>query len=135
MAGLILNNRPLPGGVLIVVSGEVDATNAGQLETYIIDHCRPGEHVVLDLSAMTFMDSHGLLALLHTHDFTHRHGADLHLAAVHPMPLRVLELAGIHWALNIHPDVRQASAAISASRHHGPSRRGRCEPDRQPGSG
>ncbi|MEO3873716.1 STAS domain-containing protein [Nonomuraea sp. B12E4] len=135
MTGLILGNRSVPGGVLIVVNGEVDATNAEQLESYISDKCRPGEHVVLDLSATTFMDSHGLLVLLHTHTFTRRHGAQVHLAAVHSMPLRLLELTGLHWAFDIHPDVEQAIAAVSASQDHQPSGRGTCEPDRRTGYG
>ncbi|SDJ42956.1 STAS domain-containing protein [Nonomuraea jiangxiensis] len=124
MMGLVLDAWRLLDVVLVAVEGEVDATNAEQLESFLQARCRPGEHVVLYLGAMTFLDCRGLAVLLRTEAFTRRHGAQLHLAAVQEVPLRVLELASVHCALNIHADVQQAIDAISAPQDRRPSERG-----------
>ncbi|MEO3873717.1 STAS domain-containing protein [Nonomuraea sp. B12E4] len=124
MVRLVLDAWYLLGGVLVAVEGEVDATNAEQLEAFLQARCRPGVHVVLDLGAMTFMDCRGLAVLLRMDAFTRRHGAQLHLAAVQEVPLRVMELTSVHCALNIHPNVEQAIDAVSAVQDHWPSGRG-----------
>lgn len=133
MVGLILEARPLSGGVLIIVRGEVDATNAHQFETYIMDNCHPGDHVLLDLGAMPFMDCAGLMVLLRLHDYTQRHDAQLHLASVQRTPMRLLELTCVHWALAIHRQVEQAIAAVAGSRDQLPSDHDGPEPDLQSG--
>ena len=39
----------------------------GQLETFALSATRPGDHVVLDLTDVSFLDCSGLRALLRVH--------------------------------------------------------------------
>ncbi|MEV5896190.1 STAS domain-containing protein [Nonomuraea fuscirosea] len=103
--------RSLAAGALIVVSGELDATNVGQLESFISRERRRGRPLILDLAELTFMDSMGLQALLLVHADIRREGGTLHLAAVQDLPARILQLTGVWDALNIHADVTEAAAA------------------------
>ncbi|MFB4263335.1 STAS domain-containing protein [Nonomuraea sp. GTA35] len=117
MSPLSLSCRHLPGGVLIAVAGELDSTNADQLESYAERHRRPGPGMVLDLTGLTFMDSRGLHVLLRLNAAVREQGGLLRLAAVHDVPARVLQITGVWLALHIHPDAQHAADAMRE--HHG----------------
>ncbi|MEU8360175.1 STAS domain-containing protein [Nonomuraea sp. NPDC048882] len=103
----------LAAGALIVVSGELDAANVGQLESFISRERRRGRPLIPDLAELTFMDSIGLqVLLLLVHADIRREGGTLHLAAVQDLPARILQLTGVWHALNIHADVTEAAAAV-----------------------
>jgi stage II sporulation protein AA (anti-sigma F factor antagonist) len=105
---LTLERKRLDGGVLISVIGEVDMTNAGRLESYVARQMSPGEPVVLDLGLLTFMDSNGLRALENLHAALREGGTALHLAGVHGISARLLQVTGVWPLLNIHPSVAEA---------------------------
>jgi anti-anti-sigma factor len=115
MSPLTLRCRRLTTGVLISVSGEVDFTNADDWESYIERTRRPGQPVVLDLGGLTFMDSTGLHVLLRLHASVRRQGTALHLAAVHDVPARILQITGVWEALNVHDSVTHATAVLSGA--------------------
>jgi anti-anti-sigma factor len=48
------------GGRLLTVRGEIDTSNAAQLQRDIIAEVRPGRLTVLDLGAVTYIDSPGV---------------------------------------------------------------------------
>jgi anti-sigma B factor antagonist len=48
----------------VALSGELDLGTTGRLERCLAELCGRGEPVLLDLRALTFMDSTGLCALL-----------------------------------------------------------------------
>jgi anti-anti-sigma factor len=118
MSPLSLSCRHLPGGVLITVAGELDSTNADQLESYAERHRRPGPGMVLDLAGLTFMDSRGLHVLLRLHGAVRTQQARLSLAAVHDWPARLLQITGIWDALDIHPGVEEAIQAAEDEQAH-----------------
>ncbi|GLW07132.1 hypothetical protein Misp01_22620 [Microtetraspora sp. NBRC 13810] len=103
MEHLSVSSWRLPIGiVLIALSGQLDATVTGGLEEFVVQARQdPGDHLVFDLAELSFMDSAGLRVLLNAHAFARRHGGRVHLAAVQPMPARVLQLthAGDHLAV------------------------------------
>ncbi|MGN9842519.1 STAS domain-containing protein [Nonomuraea sp. H19] len=115
-----LDSQRLVAGVLIIVTGEVDATNAARLETFLHERILPREPVVLDLSGLTFMDSMGLHVLLRLNATLRAQDTTLHLAAVHDVPARVLQITGVWLALNIHPSVEQAIAGVLSAREAHP---------------
>lgn len=126
MTPLSLTCEHLPGCTVISVVGEVDASNSGELATYIAEARRqPHEAVVLDLAEMAFMDSSGLAAILGAHAYADQHGGSLHLAAVQGVPGRVLEITGVETWLNVHPSLEQAvvAAAPELDRDHGQVKR------------
>jgi anti-anti-sigma factor len=112
MSPLSLDSQRLIVGVMITVTGELDITNAAQLETYVRRQMLPREAVVLDLAGLTFMDSSGLDVLLRLHAALRHHGSDLHVTAVHGMPARILQITGIDEALNLHSSVEQAIVSL-----------------------
>ncbi|GAA3597841.1 STAS domain-containing protein [Nonomuraea rosea] len=114
MSPLKLCCRPMSVGVLIAVTGELDATNTGQFESYLDSARLPGEPVLLDLGGLTFMDSSGLHVLLRLNAAAGEEGGAVHLAAIRDVPARMLEITGVWDALNIHPGVDEAAAAAQA---------------------
>lgn len=112
MSPLSLDCQPFTLGVVIIVAGELDATNTDDLETYIDRMRQPGRPVVLDLGELTFMDSTGLHVLLRVHGDVRRQGGSLHLAAVQDLPGRLLQITEVWDALDIHPSAQAAITAL-----------------------
>ncbi|MEW9552925.1 STAS domain-containing protein [Nonomuraea sp. NPDC050783] len=111
-----LETRPMTGGVLVTVAGEIDSTNAAGVHSYIEHDRRPHEPLVLDLSRLTFMDSSGLRVLVHLHEALSRENTSLHLAEVHHVPARLLRITGVWGVIAAHPTVEQAvSAALGTA--------------------
>ncbi|MEV0618596.1 STAS domain-containing protein [Nonomuraea sp. NPDC050404] len=109
---LTLGCHRLDGGVLITVIGEVDTTNAGQLESYIRRRMLPGMPVVIDCRLLTFMESSGLRALTNLHTALTEQGSTLHLAGVHGIPARLLRVTGMWPLLNIHAGTADAMLGL-----------------------
>ncbi|SNT64773.1 anti-anti-sigma factor [Streptosporangium subroseum] len=51
---------------------------------------RPDDHVIIDASRPSFLDSSGLAVLLAAATLAHAHGAGVHLAAPQPRVIRLL---------------------------------------------
>ncbi|WP_171074120.1 STAS domain-containing protein [Nonomuraea basaltis] len=111
-----LTCRHLTGATLIIVAGQVDASTSAELETYI-DQARRrlDEHLIFDMSELSFMDSSGLAVLLAAATLARVHDAVLHVAALHPRPARLLEITGARQAVVVHDRVEQAIAAAQAA--------------------
>ncbi|AQZ69632.1 hypothetical protein BKM31_56490 [[Actinomadura] parvosata subsp. kistnae] len=108
-----LTCRRLPGATLIAVAGQVDTTTSGRLEEYIDQHReRLDEHLVIDMSELSFLDSSGLAVLLAAATLARAHGAEVHLAGLQPMPARLLEITGAGRAVTVHDHIEQALGAI-----------------------
>ncbi|MFD0480953.1 STAS domain-containing protein [Nonomuraea thailandensis] len=71
--------------------------------------------LVLDLGALTFMDSTGLHVLLRVHRQVRQDGGSFHLAAVRDLPARLLQITEVWDALDIHPSTDAAIAALSSA--------------------
>lgn len=112
MPGLTFASQRLPGVTVISVAGEVDTTNAGQLDAYL-RRCRhlPDVHVVVDLSEVRFLGCAGLRVLLNTHAFARQYGGSLHLGAPHPVLARILETTRAQSVLRVYVTVEQAVVA------------------------
>ncbi|NJP95405.1 STAS domain-containing protein [Nonomuraea sp. FMUSA5-5] len=98
--------------MVITVGGELDATNADDLETYVGRMRQPRRPVVLNLGDLTFMDSTGLHVLLRVHAEVRKQGSTLHLTAVQDLPARLLQITEVWDALNIHPTAEVAIATL-----------------------
>jgi anti-anti-sigma factor len=97
--------------VAVTVAGELDASNSAWLYDTLHDAIDIGAaEVVLDLAALTFMDSTGLTVLLGAHKRMQSVGGTL--AVLHPTPAvtRLLEITGLLPLLAIRR--LRASAAV-----------------------
>lgn len=96
-ADFSLGIRQTPDGRLttVCVAGAVDLTSAEELDRTVRDHMRRGP-VLLDLSAITFMDSSGLRALDGLVRHSRTGGGEFHVAATIPDSVaQILDLTGI----------------------------------------
>ncbi|SEG96074.1 anti-anti-sigma factor [Nonomuraea solani] len=69
---------------------------------------RPGEHVVLDLSELTLIDSSGLHVLLDCHRHCTEQQRSLHLSAVRSTPARLLRVTRVDQ----HPPMHAESTGV-----------------------
>ncbi|MFJ1933186.1 MULTISPECIES: STAS domain-containing protein [unclassified Kitasatospora] len=112
-AELVVETRATASGAVVcALVGDLDIetlASAANLLTSVIAQRRGA--VVIDLAGVGFCDSSGLNLLLKTRLAAAEEGLDLHLAAVAPTVMRVLELTGAQAVFSIHDSVDEALAA------------------------
>ena len=92
--GLTIRTMPGESGAIVVaVAGEVDYATGPQLADHLLDLA--DHDVVVDLSAVTFLDSSGLAALVRGNEAISRTGHRLRTFGEQDNVLRVLEIAGL----------------------------------------
>ncbi|MFI7386264.1 STAS domain-containing protein [Streptomyces sp. NPDC049813] len=96
---------------VLTVSGEIDHDTGAPLREALLD-ATIGEHphVLLDLSAVTFMDSSGLNILLSAHRNATEAGGWLRLAGTNANVLRILQIVGVDTIIDLYPTVPAALA-------------------------
>ncbi|MGP3963260.1 STAS domain-containing protein [Nonomuraea sp. 3N208] len=109
---LTLRHQHLPGTSLIAVGGEADLTTSGQLADYINRIRRPGDHMVFDLTELSFLDCSGLRVLISSARQAAAEDAGVRLAGARGAPARLLEIVRIHALLPVYNTVEQALAAV-----------------------
>ena len=86
--------------VVVTLMGDIDVTNAEQIDAYTRGALRAQErHLVFDLSAVTFMDSKGLYALMRASKALRAAGGDVKLRAPSTPAQLLLDIAGIDTSL------------------------------------
>ncbi|MEV1052051.1 STAS domain-containing protein [Streptomyces sp. NPDC049887] len=102
-----------PGTALVTIRGELDVDTATLLHHHLANQALHGRrHLVLDLSAVDFMDSSGLNVLIRATRETRATGGDLHLAAPTPPVAKLFDLTGLSLTTAVHEDVEAALAAV-----------------------
>jgi len=100
-AELSVTSADLDSSHLVTVAGEVDVATAPELAEYLAQFTdRP---VIVDLSAVSFLDSSGLNALLAAHRHLERHQSKLTIRGATPIVRRVFEVSGFDALLNVEP--------------------------------
>ena len=105
---------PRPGGECTVVelSGEFDLDTADTLRDELIAAVHQhGGHLVLDLSAVDFIDSTTLSAFLQTEERTKQAGCTLRLAGLQRGPAKVLRVSGLDQHFAVFTSVDEALGA------------------------
>ncbi|WP_455355729.1 STAS domain-containing protein [Streptomyces sp. SYSU K217416] len=103
---------PDDGTAVLTVGGELDLDTATLLHTHLANQIHHGRHhLVLDLSALDFMDSSGLNVVIKAARETRQNDGNLHIAAPTPAVHRLLEITGMSAATPIHASVEDALAA------------------------
>ncbi|WP_219415793.1 STAS domain-containing protein [Pseudonocardia nigra] len=104
-----------PGVLVVTVRGELDQITAPQLRHTLMQQLEQSpEHLIVDLSAVSFFSSAGLRALLTARHRAHRDGIGTHLTGVtgHRPVALVFDLTGCAEQFSIHSNVDAAVAAI-----------------------
>jgi len=94
-------------GTAVLLSGDLDVQTSPSLRaelTDLIDAAKPGDQVLVDLGAVTLVDSSGLSVLVAAHKLAVAGGARLLLAALPRHVERTLGITGLDEVLEIAPD-------------------------------
>jgi anti-sigma B factor antagonist len=116
MARAHIDDETLDGGAhLVVVTGELDMASTGGLrrrcEAALLDHA---PRLVVDLTAVTHMDSSGLAELLSAHQRAAGLHGRLALVVGSPAIRRMLEIRGVDGLFTIASTREDALAALAA---------------------
>jgi anti-sigma B factor antagonist len=88
--------RPDRARVIVVVRGEVDVANVGEVQRVLDESWAEGwRDVVVDLRAVEFLDSTGLTLLLSADRAARRDGWEFSIVDGSPPVARLLELTGL----------------------------------------
>lgn len=96
---------------VLVLSGEIDADNVDILRRSLQIHDGEWSKSVLDLGAVTFMDSSAINVLVAAHRDATAAGGWIRLAALIAPVKRVVELVGLDTVIDCYPVLPQALAA------------------------
>jgi anti-sigma B factor antagonist len=94
---------------VVEASGEVDIATVPALREAISEHIVVGRtNLLVDLRAVTFLDSTGLGVLVGASKAAQGAGGSLRLVCDSPRVLRLLRITGLSKALAVHPTVESA---------------------------
>jgi anti-anti-sigma factor len=115
-ADLQLTTRCMNGHQIIAVAGEIDICTAPAVHAYLLKAAditfgNGDSGLVVDLSAVTFMDASGLTALLRADHHARRAGERLRLAAPTARIIRLLEITHLDLYFDLYPTREAATAA------------------------
>ena len=103
----------------VAAGGELDLSSAGELRALLARALADGGRVVLDLSALEFMDSTGLAVIVRAINSVRGSGSGLALyAELRSQPQRLMELTGVLQSLPLL-DVLPSRPPAPAGRAHG----------------
>lgn len=110
MSDNTLHTDELPGGRCVRISGEVDLSWSQKVRKAILDALSGGKPVAVDLSAVAYIDSSGIAALVEGFQQARGKQQKFALVAVSPAVLAVLELARLDRVFPLHADLTSAWA-------------------------
>lgn len=87
-----MSSREDDGQAVVVLRGELDATEAASVAASLTALAASGRNVIVDLEGLEFIDASGLAALMYARQRTRRAGCELLLAAPQQKVLRMLAI-------------------------------------------
>lgn len=106
--------RPENGASVFTVSGELDAYTAPDLRDALDEELAGGKSwVVMDLTALTYLDSTGLGILVGTAKKCRQAEGDLAIACARPNLLKIFEISGTKEILNVVDSVEAAMERLA----------------------
>jgi anti-sigma B factor antagonist len=115
MAGVELSSRVCDGHVVVALCGELDYAYAADAEAAIIEVTAPGQSLIVDMSALDFIDCSSLSILLRVQRLARQAGGDMVLAAPQRQTLRLLALTDKDHTFCVHPSVQAAVASLGSA--------------------
>lgn len=96
---------------IVAYSGEIDFHHSSKVREDIIQSLDQGQHVLVDLSGVSYIDSSGIASLVQ--GLQHARGRDLKvdLVGVKDSVLKVLKLTRMDEVFSLHESVAAAKAA------------------------
>ena len=123
MPGVELKTSVCEGRVVVALRGDLDVIGVPDVESAITVLMARDQWLVIDMSALDFMDCASLGALLGVQRLARRSGGDVILAAPQPYARRLLALTGKDETFWVQPSVAAAVAGIPSRWRRYPWRR------------
>jgi anti-sigma B factor antagonist len=101
----------IEGAAVVALTGDVDLQTSPTVRQQLIENLESHTRVVVDLSAVNYIDSSGVASLVEAFQISRKKGSFFALANVSAAALRVLNLARLDKVFSIHPSVDAAVAA------------------------
>ena len=114
MVDVDLSSRVCAGHVVVALCGELDYANAADAETAIIAVMTLGQSLIVDMSALDFIDCSSLSILLRVRRLARQVGGDMVLAAPQRQARRLLILTGKDHTFCVHPSVQATVASLGS---------------------
>ncbi len=111
------------GHAVVALRGELDVTGAADAEAAITALVAPRRCLIIDMSAVDFIDCCSLGVLLKVQGLARRGGGDVVLAAPQPQLRRLLSLTGLDDAFCVQASVAAAVAGAASRPKRYPWRR------------
>src|SRR5690349_4495281 len=115
MPGVELSTGACDGHVVVAVRGELDVTGAADVEAAITALVARGRYLVIDMSALDFIDCSSLGAL-RARALARRGGGDVVLAAPQRHARRLLALTGQDEVFGVQASAAAAVAGLASCR-------------------
>ena len=96
---------------VIELSGDVDLEHAADIRKMLLDALDGTTDLLIDLSAVTYIDSSGIASLVEALQTANNFGTKLGLVALSAQAMRVFELARLDKVFTIFPDMPTATSA------------------------
>jgi anti-anti-sigma factor len=102
------------GRAVVRLKGELDIVTVDELRQHLRKARQSyGEHVILDLTDLEFMDSQGLSVIVSCQKAVNAAAGSLVLVAPRPIVRRTLEITGLSRRLDVFDSIEEAAAAPS----------------------
>lgn len=116
MFSVDLSTREFDGHVVVALGGELDLVDAAGVAAALVTVAARAPEIIVDLTALEFIDSSGVAALARGRKLARHAGGDLLLAAPRQRVLRVLAITRLVDDFSAHASVEVEEAAGSAGR-------------------
>jgi anti-sigma B factor antagonist len=123
MPGADFTTSARDGHVVAALCGDLDVTSAADAEAAITVLMARGQSLIIDMSALDFLDGSAPGALPRVRALARRGGGDVVLVAPQPLVRRLLALTGNDEVSRVHASVETAVAGIASRRRRYPWRR------------
>ncbi len=95
---------------IVALSGDVDLDSSPQVRTVLLESVREKRGVLVEMSAVSYIDSSGIASLVEAYQSARRGSTRFALVAVSDSAMRVLELARLDRVFSIHASITDALA-------------------------
>ncbi|MBI1367271.1 MAG: anti-sigma factor antagonist [Planctomycetes bacterium] len=106
---IITKKEPLPDGVCVALSGEIDLSRSPELRTGLIEivGAKPAR-LVVDMTAVPYMDSSGVATLVETLQRQRKNQGKMILCGLQPKVRSIFEIARLDMVFTIVDTVENA---------------------------
>lgn len=96
------------GAAVVALTGDVDLQTSPTVRHQLLESLEKYPQIVVDLSAVNYIDSSGVASLVEAFQVSRRKGTSFALANVSAAAMRVLSLARLDKVFTIHASVEAA---------------------------